>query len=129
MDFGLGFSVLDALEILAEFRLGLMKDTVGNRPLILMPGLRLWIDPKEPFKIGLALQVVIDLTKQDAPEQQANLPPNGRKLDLGARFYAQFQYDFLRYIGIFGRIGLVSTFKKWIGFNLEAHFGVQARFP
>lgn len=126
MDFGLGFAVLDALEIVAEFRLGLMRDIVGNRPLMFMPGLRLWMDPKQPFKIGLALQMVIDFTEL---EQQTNLPPNGRKLDLGARFYAQFQYDFLRYVGIFGRIGLLGTFQKWIGFNLEAQIGVQARFP
>jgi hypothetical protein len=126
LDFGLGFSVLHALDIVADFRLGVMEDMVGNRPLMLMPGLRVWIDPKQPFKIGLALQMVIDLTKQDQP---TNLPPNGRDLDLGVRFYAQFQYDFLRYIGLFGRIGLLGTFKKWIGFNLEAQFGVQARFP
>lgn len=126
MDFGLGFSVLDSLDIIVDFRLGVMKDMVGNRPLMVMPGLRLWIDPKEPFKIGLALQMVIDLTKQ---EQPTNLPDHYDELDLGARFYAQFQYDFLRYIGIFGRIGLVTTFKKWIGVNLEAQLGVQARFP
>jgi len=129
MDFGLGFSVLDALEILAEFRVGVMNDTLGNRPLVVMPGLRLWIDPKLPFKIGLALLMVIDLTKQDASQQQNNLPPDGRKLDLGVRFFAQFQYDFLRYVGIFGRIGLMGTFQKWLGFNLEASLGVQARFP
>jgi hypothetical protein len=129
MDFGLGFAVMDALEIVAEFRLGMMRDLVGNHPRIFMPGVRLWIDPKLPFKIGLALQMVIDLTKQDSTKQLQNLPPNGQKLDLGVRFYAQFQYDFLRYIGLFGRIGLVGTFQKWIGFNLEAQFGVQARFP
>jgi hypothetical protein len=129
MDFGLGFSVLRYLEIVAEFRLGMMRDIVGNHPRIFMPGVRLWIDPKLPFKIGLALQMVFDLTKQDSTYQVDNLPPNGQKLDLGFRFYAQFQYDFLRYLGLFGRIGLASTFKKWIGFNLEASFGVQARFP
>ncbi len=126
MDFGLGFSILDSLDIVADFRLGVMDDMVGNRPLMVMPGLRVWIDPKLPFKIGLALQMVIDLTKQD---QATNLPPNGQNMDLGFRFYAQFQYDFLRYIGLFGRIGLLGTFQKWIGFNLEAQFGVQARFP
>lgn len=128
IDFGLGFNVLHALEILAEFRLGLMKDVVGNRPLMVMPGLRLWLDPQDPFKIGLALQMVIDLTKQEA-QLPSVLPENGQKLDLGVRFYAQFQYDFLRYFGIFGRIGLIGTFQKWMGFNLEAQLGVQARFP
>ncbi len=129
MDFGLGFTVIDALEILAEFRLGLMNDTLGNRPLMVMPGIRIWLDPKLPFKIGLALQMVIDLTKQDSAEQQTALPEKGQDLDLGVRFYAQFQYDFLRYVGIFARIGLLGTFQKWIGFNLEASLGVQARFP
>jgi hypothetical protein len=129
IDFGLGFGVLDALEILAELRLGLMNDMVGNRPLMVMPGLRLWVDPKLPFKIGLAFQMVIDLTRQDSPEQQLNLPEKGRKLDLGARFYAQIQYDFLRYVGLFGRVGVVGTFQKWVGFNLEAQLGIQARFP
>ncbi len=126
LDFGLGFSVLDSLEIVTDFRLGVTRDMVGNRPLMLMPGLRLWIDPKLPFKIGIAFQMVIDFTKL---EQSTNLPPKGQKLDLGARFYTQFQFDFLRYIGLFGRIGLVGTFQKWIGLNLEAQIGVQARFP
>ncbi len=129
LDIGIGFGVLDALELLAEFRVGMMNDTLGNRPLVLMPGLRIWIDPTLPFKIGLALQLVLDFTRQDSATQQGHLPEKGTKLDLGVRFFVQVQYDFLRYVGIFARMGLLGTFQKWVGVNLEGSLGVQTRFP
>jgi len=129
-DFALAFGVHDKLDILAEFRLAVMNDNTNNKPLIFMPGLRVWIDAKKNFKVGIALQLVLDFTKQDSPEQiQHGLPEKGEKLDVGARFAAQFQYDFLRYFGIFFRLGLTSNFMRWIQFSIEGSIGVQARFP
>ncbi|MFH2005219.1 MAG: hypothetical protein ABI333_01405 [bacterium] len=129
-DFALGFGVHDNLDILAEFRLGVMNDNVGNKPILFMPGIRLWIDPKQPFKIGISLQVVLDFTKQDSAEQlNMGPPPKGTNFDVGARFAATFQYDFVRYFGIFARVGLTSNFMRWVQINLEGQIGVQTRFP
>ncbi len=130
LDFGLSFGVLDALDVLAELRLGLMDDLVENRPLIFMPGLRVWIDPDQRFKIGIGFQLVLDFTQQDSDAQQRLGPPvKGESLDLGGRVYGQFQYDFYRYFGIFARIGAMVTARKWVQFNLAGQFGVQTRFP
>jgi hypothetical protein len=130
LDFGLSFGVLDQLDVLAEFRLGLMDDLVKNRPLIFMPGLRVWIDPHQRFKIGIGFQLVLDFTEQDSDAQQRlGLPVKGESLDLGGRVYGQFQYDFYRYFGIFARIGAMVTARKWVQFNLAGQFGVQTRFP
>lgn len=130
IDLGLSFGVLHALDILAEVRIGAMGDLVKNRPLMIMPGVRIWIDSLKAFKIGLALQLVVDLTKQQSQDQETfGLPEKGTSLDLGGRMYAQFQYDFLRYVGIFARVGGYVTAIRWIQANLELQLGVQARFP
>jgi hypothetical protein len=130
LDFGLSFGVLHQLDVLAEFRLGLMDDPVDNRPLIFMPGLRVWIDPERRFKIGIGFQLVLDFTEQDSDRQQTYGPPvKGETLDIGGRIYGQFQYDFYRYFGLFGRIGAMVTARRWVQFNLAGQIGVQARFP
>lgn len=130
LDFGLSFGVHRLLDVIAELRLGLMNDPVGNRPLLFMPGVRVWVDADRPFKIGIGFQLVLDLTKQDNPQQAVlGAPLQGDGLDLGGRIYGQFQYDFLRYVGIFARIGASITARKWVQVNLAGQIGVQARVP
>jgi len=130
LDLGLSFGVLGQLDVLAEVRLGLMDDPTKNRPVMLMPGLRVWIDPDEAFKIGIGLQLVLDLTRQSSLQQDMYGPPvKGETLDLGGRFFAQFHYDFLRYVGIYAKIGATITARRWLGVHLDGQMGVQARFP
>lgn len=130
LDFGLSFGVLDRLDVLAEFRLGLMDDPTNNRPLMLMPGLRVWIDPELPFKIGVGFQLIVDLTKQSSSEQRIYGPPvKGETVDLGGRIFGQFQYDFLRYFGIYFKVDASVTARRWLQVNIGGQLGVQARFP
>lgn len=130
VDLGVGFGIVHQLEIMAEFRLGLTRDTVGNRPFMFMPGLRIWIDAHKQFKVAMALLLVLDFTKQEGSQQSSyGLPEKGENLDVGGRLYVQLQYDFLRFVGLFGRLGVTTTVLRWVQINLEAQIGVQARFP
>ncbi|MDY0004990.1 MAG: hypothetical protein RBU30_27065, partial [Polyangia bacterium] len=129
-DFGLSFGVIPQLDILAEFRLGLMDDLTQNRPIMLMPGLRLWIDADQAFKIGVGFQLIVDLTKQNSSEQRVYGPPvKGEVVDFGGRVFGQFQYDFLRYVGIYAKIDASATARRWLGVNLSGQIGIQARVP
>jgi len=130
LDFELSYGILNQLDAVAEFRLGLMDDPVGNKPLIFMPGLRVWIDPQQKFKIGIGFQLVLDFTKQGSDRQdQLGMPVKGESMDLGGRVYGQFQYDFNRYVGLYGRIGAMATARRWVQVNLSGQIGVQSRFP
>lgn len=130
LDLGLSFGALDSLDVITEVRLGLMNDPTENRPIMLMPGLRLWVDANQPFKIGVAFQLVLDLTRQSSTQQSLYGPPvKGERLDLGGRAFVQFQYDFLRYVGIYAKIGATMTARRWIGVHLDGQIGVQTRFP
>lgn len=132
METGLSFGVARVLDLVLDFRFGLIKDKVSNkRPLTLLPGIRLWIDADSAFKIGVGIQLMMDFTKQDSEKQ--NRPtygtPKQDSFDVGGRIYAQFQYDFLRYVGIFARISGTVGALRWIRVEIEGSGGVQARFP
>jgi hypothetical protein len=130
LDIGFAFGVMHQLDVLAEFRVGTFGDLVGNLPLAFMPGIRVWIDPEEHFKIGIAFQLVVDFTRQTNDDQDLyGRPIKGESADVGGRIYAQFQYDFLRYVGIFARLGAMCTARRWVQVNLAVQLGVQARFP
>lgn len=130
MEAGLSFGILRFMDLIADFRFGLMKDKISDRrPLTLLAGVRFWIDAAKPFKIGVGLQVMMDFTKQNSDSQSQYGAPDQDKLDVGGRVYAEFHYDFLRYLGIFGRLGGTLGALRWIRLELEASAGVQARFP
>lgn len=130
MELGLSFGVSKSVDVLVDFKYGLQRDDVSERrPLMLMPGVRFWMNPESAFKWALGLQFVMDFTKQDGESQQRFNKPKKDSFDVGARFYAQMQYDFFRYFGIYikasGMVGAV----RWLRMELEMQGGVQARFP
>ena len=56
-------------------------------------------------------------------------PDKGKSFDVGGRMYVQFHYDFVRWFGLFGRLGVMARTLRWVSMDLDASFGVQARFP
>lgn len=132
METGLSFGLAKVLDLTLDFRFGLLKDKISNRrPLTLYPGVRLWIDAEAAFKIGVGIQLMMDFTKQDGDKQTRPDygAPKQDSFDVGGRIYGQFQYDFMRYVGIFARVAGTVGALRWIRVELEGSGGVQARFP
>lgn len=130
MEIGLSFGVSKSVDLVVDFKYGLQRDDVSDRrPMILMPGVRFWMNPESAFKWALGLQLVMDFTKQDGKFQQDYNKPKKDSFDFGGRFYAQMQYDFLKYLGLYikgsGMVGAV----RWVRMEMELQGGVQARFP
>jgi hypothetical protein len=131
-DIGLSFGLTRHLDVIADFRYGLTKDDLSDRrPLVLMAGVRLWLDPDAAFKFALGLQLMLDLTKQDSEEQRRvdYGSPEWDDYDVGGRVYGQIQFDLLRYVGFYLRFSGVVGALRWLRLELEGSAGVQARFP
>jgi hypothetical protein len=130
LEAGLSFGLAKILDLVVDFKYGLVKDKVSDRnPLTLLAGVRLWIDPDAKFKIGVGLQLMMDFTKQDSDDQRLYNPPKEDSFDVGGRIYGQFQYDFMRYLGVFIKIAGTVGALRWVRVEPEGSGGLQARFP
>jgi hypothetical protein len=132
MDVGLSFGLTRRIDLITDFRYGLLKDEVsGRNPLMLMAGVRFWIDPDAAFKWAFGLQLMMDFTKQDGEKQQRvdYKAPKQDAFDVGGRFYGEIHYDLLKYVGFYIRLAGTVGALRWLRFELEGLGGVQARFP
>ncbi len=132
LDLGLSFGVTKTIDLLAHFRYGLLADSVSERhPIALLAGFRAWIGPSRPFKWSVGFDLFFDFTKQDGPKQE--LPTYGKpehdEFDVGGRLVFRFQYDFMRYLGIYAEAAGLAGVLRWLRLELEGTFGIQARLP
>ena len=124
LDLGVGYGIAKSLEVFAEFRFGLERDfgtspsDSGPRVVVFSPGLKLYIAEVGAAMFFSTLQLPIDFTAYDQVD----------KTDIGVRNINGFQLDVNRSFGMFLFFGETVTWRRWLGFEVEAGLGVQARF-
>lgn len=129
LDVGLSYGVTSSLELLVEFRIGLESDftPIGSaadapRPLMLAPGLKLYIDDAGSTKFFSTLQVAFDFTDYTASGAEDGT-------DVGVRNVNGLLIDLHRTFGVYAHAGLTIGFVRWLRFEVEGGLGMQARFP
>jgi hypothetical protein len=125
LDIQLSFGVTEGLEILAEYRLGLLTETftakdgastTESRPMAVGLGLRYYVAPLNRAKFFLGALFDIDFT-------------SGLKTDFTVRPIFGFQFDFVRWVGLFVQASVKLSFVRAFGLALDGAAGLQIRFP
>jgi hypothetical protein len=135
LDAGLSYGVSQALEVLAEVRLGIEHDfsglsgTEGPRPLSLAAGLRLFVDADGKLKFFSTVEGIVELTDYSGTTLGGNGVALDNAADFGVRNVNGVQFDFHRTFGLYAHFGETTTFANWLRFELHGGVGVQARFP
>ena len=122
----LGYGVTSSLELFVELGIGIESDfgdraapNDGPRPLFLAPGLRAFVADIGPTQLFSGLQFVIDATDFRQVDGA----------DYAVRNLNGVQFDVHRTFGVYVYFGESVSFRRWLGFTVEAGVGVQARFP
>jgi len=124
-DVGLGYGVLDILEVFLEMRLGVEHDIginanmEGPRMLALAPGVKAYLGRIGEMAFFSTVQLPIDFTSFDQVD----------KNDFGVRNINGLQLDLHRTFGLYVMFGEEVSWRRWLRFEIEAGLGVQARFP
>lgn len=124
-DVGLGYGVLDILEVFLEMRLGVEHDIginenmEGPRMLALAPGVKAYLGRIGEMAFFSTVQLPIDFTSFDQVD----------KNDFGVRNVNGLQLDLHRTFGLYVMFGEEVSWRRWLRFEIEAGLGVQARFP
>lgn len=124
-DVGLGYGVLDILEVFLEMRLGVERD-IGTEPnmdgprmVALAPGVKAYLGRIGEMAFFSTLQFPIDFTSFDQVD----------KNDFGLRNVNGLQLDLHRTFGLYVMFGEEVSWRRWLRFEIEAGLGLQARFP
>lgn len=131
IDFQGSFGVTDGLEVLVEFRLGLLEQYLQNapntdegritdqdptRPMAFGVGVRYYTDPLGMFKFFVGALVDIDFTPSV-------------DVDVTVRPMVGFQVDFIRWVGVFLQVSPTISFIRSLRFAFDGGGGLQFRFP
>ncbi len=125
LDVGLGYGVLDILEVFLEMRLGLERDIgatpnmEGPRTVALAPGVKAYLGRIGEMAFFSTVQLPIDFTSFDQVD----------KNDFGIRNVNGLQLDLHRTFGVYVMFGEEVSWRRWLRFEIEAGLGVQARVP
>lgn len=125
LDLGVGYGVTRSLELFAELRVGLESDfgvrpgQDGPRAVVLSPGIKVYIAEVGATQFFSTLQLPIDFTDYEQID----------KNDFGVRNINGLQLDLHKTFGVFLFFGETVTWRRWLGFEVEAGFGAQVRFP
>ncbi|HEY8145569.1 MAG TPA: hypothetical protein VIG06_22970 [Kofleriaceae bacterium] len=125
LDVGLGYGVLDILEVFLEMRFGLERDIGatpnmdGPRTVALAPGVKAYLGRIGEMAFFSTVQLPIDFTSFDQVD----------KNDFGIRNVNGLQLDLHRTFGVYVMFGEEVSWRRWLRFEIEAGLGVQARFP
>lgn len=124
-DFQLSFGVTDGLEILLEYRLGLLEESFGgdegvlpttSRPMAFGFGIRYFIGATNRIKAFLGALLDIDFTQ-------------GLKVDVFVRPLFGLQIEIVRWVAFFLQGSVNLSFVRSFGIALDAGGGLQFRFP
>lgn len=127
-DIQASFGVTEGLEVLAEYRIGLIEEVYlsdasletsspsNSRPMAVGVGIRYFVSPLNRVKFFIGALLDIDFTK--------NL-----KVDLTLRPIFGMQVEFIRWMGFFIQASVNLSFIRAFGLSLDAAGGLQFRFP
>ncbi len=123
-DFMLSFGATESLEILAEFRLGMLEETyfdglrsdMSSRPMAAGLGLRYLVSPMNRFKFFVGALLDIDFT-------------SGLDVDVYLRPIFGVQIEIVRWVGFFIQGSVNLSFIRYFGISLDGAGGFQFRFP
>jgi hypothetical protein len=123
-DFLASFGATEGLEILLEFRLGLLEDVnfddlggeVTSRPMAAGIGLRYLVSPTNRFKFFIGALLDVDFTQ-------------GLQTDVYLRPIFGVQVEFVRWVGFFVQGSVNLSFVRYFGISLDGAGGFQFRFP
>lgn len=125
LDIQASFGVTNRLEILAEYRLGLITENFGNevgqniresRPMAIGVGIRYYIGAENRFKFFVGALIDVDFTK-------------GLKTDFTLRPIFGFLVEFVRWVGFFVQASVELGFIRSFSISLDGAAGFQFRFP
>src|SRR5262245_5770046 len=129
IELGLSYGVLNSLELIADFRIGLSTDFKpdmfpGDEPrnLVLAPGIKFYIDDEGSLKWFTTFQLAIDFTDYSASGVT-------KKTDFGERSVIGLLIDLHRTFGVYVHGGVTFSFARWFRFEMDGGVGLQARFP
>jgi hypothetical protein len=129
LELGLSYGVSSSVELIADLRLGLADDFVpplatgkAPRPLVIAPGVKLYINDQGSLKWFTTFQAAIDFTDYSTDGATAST-------DLGLRNVNGLLIDLHRTFGIYFHFGETIGFLRWLRFEMDAGAGLQARFP
>ena len=127
-DIQASFGVTEGLEILVEYRIGLIgevylanptledSETSESRPMAVGLGIRYNVSPLNRFKFFIGALLDVDFTK--------NL-----KTDITLRPIFGLQIEFIRWMGFFVQASVNLSFVRAFGLSLDVGGGLQFRFP
>jgi hypothetical protein len=121
LDTALGFGVTRGLELDARFRLGLLEDFDGSRPMQLGVGLRTMGDGSGRLKFVLGVAMLFDVTRDRLRA--------GGDFDFIVRAEQGLQYEVNRWLGVYGHVGESFGMLRNFSCVLDATVGVQLRLP
>lgn len=121
LDTTLGFGVTRGLELDARFRMGLLTDFDGSRPMQAGIGIRSMGDGSARLKFLLAASVLLDFT-------QDRLRAGG-DFDVVARAEEGLQWDATRWVGVYASLGESFGLLRNFSCVVDLSLGVQFRVP
>ncbi len=121
LDTALGFGVTRGLELDARFRLGVLEDFDGSRPMQVGLGLRTMGDGSSRLKFVLSVGMLLDVT-------QGRRRPGG-DFDFVVRAEEGIQYEVNRWFGVYGNLGESFGLLRNFSCVVDATLGVQFRAP
>lgn len=118
MDFQLSFGVTEGLEVLVEYRLGLVEETylLNSRPMAAGLGIRYYVSPLSRVKFSIGVVIDVDFTKNV-------------KTDVAIRPIFGLQVEIVRWVGFFIQGSVNLNFVRSFGISLDGTGGFQFRFP
>lgn len=122
LDFDLGFGVSDSIELSFDARFGLANEkAAGSPPVSIGLGMRAYGSPEANVKVYFGPRLILDLTSSDTPYWNS--------ADFGVRADVGLQVDFVRYVGMYGQLGLSLTFLRALMLVPDLSIGLQVRLP
>jgi hypothetical protein len=127
-DIQASFGVTEGLEVLAEYRIGLIEETYlsdpsgtsfetsNSRPMAVGVGIRYFVSPENRFKFLIGALLDIDFTK-------------GLDVDVTLRPIFGLQIEIIRWMGFFIQASVNLSFIRSFGLAFDVGGGLQFRFP
>jgi len=116
-----GYGIVPRVEVFAILRLGLEGPERGRtQPRQVGAGIKVYSPADGLFKIGLGVAPLFDFSERY---------PKDLGYDFAIHVPIQFQFDILRWVGVYLELAPNVSFVTELRFEIAAGVGVQGRFP